>query len=110
MLPESVRMSQEPSPKEAKLFAEFENAGEAEVRRLRSWLKQKQDTLDQGGTAAEADQIEITRLAKDAAWEAVEAAKASTDAARAAHRIATIAIVLSMFSLITTLSIWLGHR
>jgi hypothetical protein len=103
-------MSQEPSPNEAKLFAEFENAGEAEVCRLRNWLKQKQDTLDEGGAAVEADQVEIARLAKDAAWEAVEAAKASIDTAREANKRAMIAIALSMLSLITTIGIWLSHR
>jgi hypothetical protein len=58
-------MPEEPSAKEAQLFAEFENAGEADVRRLRNWLKQKQDTL-QGGAAVEADPIEIALPAQ--AW------------------------------------------
>lgn len=112
-------MTEEPSAKEAKLFADFENAGEADVRcqlvageiqllnqqMARNWLKRKQDARDQGRAAVEEEKIAIARLTKDAAWGAVAAA-------RGANTLATIAIWLSGLSLIASVSIgiWFSHR
>lgn len=97
----------------------LENLGEAQVRLLLTnggipqghhtraieWLAQKDRDSKQKIAAAQADQTEISRSAKDAAWAAAGAAERSATAAERANRRATIAIVVAAMSALATVAV-----
>jgi uncharacterized membrane protein len=98
-------------------LARFEEMGEEAVRihvhtfsfntahqRLAiKWLAQKDQELERRRDASQAEQIDISRSAKDAAWEAARAANK-------ANTIATIAVVMAIIAIITSTFAWIYPR
>ena len=93
-------------------FSRFEKMGEEAVR-LRTltggfattnqrlaikWLAQKDQESERRREASQAEQIDIARSAKDAAWEAARAANKANTIAAIAVAIAILAIIISTFS------------
>ena len=90
-------------------LARFEEMGEDAVRILVhtkrfitsnerlaiKWLAQKDQESERRREASQAEQIDIARSAKDAAWEAARAAKTANAIAMIAVAMAIIAIVIS---------------
>ena len=93
-------------------LARFEEMGEDAVRILAytqrfttpnqrlaiKWLAQKYQELERRREASQAEQIAIARSAKDAAWEAARAAKKANTIAIIAVTMAIVAIIISTFS------------
>jgi len=92
-------------------FAHFETMGVAHVRDMAlqwqgpmqalayKWLRRKDQEARRLNEASQAEQIEIARSAKDAAWEAARAAKIANKIAVAALIAAAVAIIVSIISL-----------
>jgi hypothetical protein len=93
-------------------LARFEEMGEDAVRihvhtfsfntahqRLAiKWLAQKDQELERRRDASQAEQIDIARSAKDAAWEAARAANKANTIAAIAVAMAMVAIIISAFA------------
>jgi hypothetical protein len=62
------------------------------------WLAQRDHGSEQRREASQAEQIDIARSAKDAAWEAARAAKKANTIAIIAVTMAIVAIIISTFS------------
>ena len=104
------------------LIANFERIGEAAVRLhvnnggynshvqtiAIEWLEmQKSERLKH---SSKAEQIEIARSAKDAAWAAAKAAERAATAAEKANRRATIALIIAVISIaVAAISSWVSH-
>jgi hypothetical protein len=106
-------------------FARFDEMGEEAVRihvhtfsfntahqRLAiKWLAKKDQELERRRDASQAEQIEIARSAKDAAWAAAMAAERAATAAEKANIRAIIALIIATISIIATVAgIWIVHR
>lgn len=103
---------------DAEWSAFFEGLGESELRRrintggwpqtllalAMKWLDRRDQESERLKLASQAEQIEIARSAKDAAWAAARAAERAATAAEAANRRATIAIVTAVVSIIITIT------
>jgi hypothetical protein len=74
------------------------------------WLAQKDEESERLRLASQAEQIEIARSAKDAAWTAAEAALRAATAAERANTRATIALIIAAISIaITVASSFVSH-
>jgi hypothetical protein len=106
-------------------IATFEKMGEAAVRlhvnnagfsqtihRLAiNWLAQKDQESARLIEASQAEQTEIARSSKDAAWAAARAAERAATAAEKANTRAIIALAIAATSIAGTIvNIWLVHR
>jgi hypothetical protein len=106
------------------LLARLEELGEVHARILQSsagfpqtsqravikWLAKKDQESTRIREASQAEQLEIARSAKDAAWVAARAAERAARAAEAANRRATIAIIIAAASAIIAIVIpWAFH-
>ncbi len=75
------------------------------------WLAQKDQESERRRESSQAEQIEIARSAKDAAWVAARAAERAATAAEKANIRAIIALIIATISIITTITgIWVVHR
>jgi hypothetical protein len=103
----------------------LEALGEAQVRRLISngglpdtlrpaaikWLADIDHDSERLKEASQAEQIDIARSAKDAAWAAARAADRAATAAEKANARATIALIIAIISVISTVvGIWLTYQ
>jgi hypothetical protein len=68
------------------------------------WLAQKDHESELRREASQAEQINIARSAKDAAWEAARAAKRANIIATAALAAAAISIIISVISILVNLA------
>jgi hypothetical protein len=106
-------------------LARFEEMGEAAVslivrtsgfattnqRLAIKWLAQKDQESERRREASQAEQIDIARSAKDAAWAAARAAERAAKAAEKANIRATIALIIAAISIaVTLIGIWLVHH
>jgi hypothetical protein len=75
------------------------------------WLEGKDQESERRREASQAEQIEIARSAKDAAWAAALAAERAATAAEKANIRATIALVIAAISIAATIiGVWVVHR
>lgn len=109
---------------DANILAHLKKMGEKQVRLLLSngsmplpfhpvalkWLADTDQELERLRETSKAEQIEIARSAKDAAWTAARAAERAATAAEKANIRATIALVIAAISIAATIiGIWLVH-
>jgi hypothetical protein len=109
---------------DANMLAHLKKMGEKQVRLLLSnggmplpfhpvafkWLTDIDQELERVREASKAEQIEIARSAKDAAWAAARAAERAAKAAEKANIRATIALIIAAISIAATIiGIWLVH-
>jgi len=94
-------------------FDGFERSGEAAVRQaiedkfltggLRmsalAWLARKEEARRLQSEASQAEQIDIARSAKDAAWAAAEAARDAANEARTANMTARLALAAAVIAI-----------
>jgi Arc/MetJ-type ribon-helix-helix transcriptional regulator len=72
------------------------------LRAAIKWLHEKDQEADRLSDASQAEQTEIARSAKDAAWAAARAAERAAAAAEKANTRATIALIIATVSIIAT--------
>jgi hypothetical protein len=110
---------------DSKQLEHFERMGEAAVRMdinndcfphsIRAlainWLAQRDEESERRREASQAEQIDIARSAKDAAWAAAMAAERAATAAEKANIRAIVALIIATISIIATVTgIWVVHR
>jgi hypothetical protein len=109
----------------SKLLDHFERMGQDAVRMHISnagfnhsvqplaikWLAERDQESERLREVSQAEQIDIARSAKDAAWAAARAAERAASAAEKANKRATIALIIAIISIaVTVFGIWLSHR
>lgn len=102
---------------ESEQRSQFEQLGSDEVRLLLNgnrfsaqnkrwairWLAERDQEEARRKDVSQAEQIEVARSAKDAAWAAAKAAERAAAAAETANRRATIALALAAISILATI-------
>jgi hypothetical protein len=75
------------------------------------WLAQKDQESERRREASQAEQINIARSAKDAAWAASSVAERAAAAAEKANIRATTALVIAAISIAATIiGVWIVHQ
>src|SRR5207244_5099587 len=94
-----------------RLALERKEFPDAQVHTAYKWLSEKDDASARVKDASQAEQIEIARSARDAAWAAASAAERAAAAAEKANERATIALIIAAISITVTtiISLWLAH-
>lgn len=90
----------------------MQNGGWPQSLHLRTveWLDRRDQDVTVRQEAYQAEQIDIARSAKDAAWASAKAAERAATAAEAANIRATRALIIAVVSaVITVLGLWIGH-
>lgn len=83
-----------------RVIAKVYGSGNNKLELAQEWLRRKEQSRD---SAFKAEQTDIARSAKDAAWSAAEAAREAAKQAKAANTRATIALVIATISTIATI-------